>query len=606
MAASPGAEVFQKTFTQETFKKTLLMNRTETSWRWMHSGDSRGNEFPSPGSSEYHLPLARRPKSAGVSHFTARENLRLHSHAGLCLPASPKKSSAAHELPSPPKTPTDQDFQRVIDRLCKLQAVNYGRRIVLTEDKAESCVLDPSEVQYFKVMLAGKPTPLKVMLKRTKGKAVTYVSTAISEPSEVVNDAVYRKDLFTVTEMGAQFRLEAVFFAVQAIGTLAFSVNVHFGKRKITRSDSSPRSRLVQAKEEEQWERYRSKQEAKMPSPSKSFIRRNLVIVPTSSPKRIQEAESRRKAMEQRRKSAFIRRKSIEADRKKRTFFTLHKQEIKQQELQQTQLAAAQALRKRSCQKDWLRLMANAAFVEEAWGRFETRKSDLGIQAKQRKAAVKIQARFRCFLKGADVPGIALRHCRNALFICFRHTSPAFVQRSRSKLVRFLAISLQNSVIFAAASRMLRRSKCHLVTLVQRKWRKWVQRRQDMLEEMASGWTAVLETVMREAVKAGRNAKKWRKRKDLTPAYLHISAELKRQLLEEHLNKAKDTYKERLREYLRTQEELKRGGKRAFAEAWTREGALRPAPVLEYLPEKDQMRAYIDKAARLTLKSLKQ
>ena len=92
----------------------------------------------------------------------------------------------------------------------------------------------------------------------------------------------------------------------------------------------------------------------------------------------------------------------------------------------------------------------------------------------------------------------------------------------------------------------------------------------------------------------------------MTPAYLQISAELKRKLLEEHLNKAKAAYKERLQEYLKSQEELQRGGKRAFAEAWAIEGALQPTPVLEYLPSKDQMKAYIDKAARQTLKSLKE
>lgn len=604
MPSSPGVEVFQKTFTQETFKRTLLMNRTETSWRWMHSGETRGTEFPSPASSEYHLPLSRRPKSAGVSHFTARENQRLHSHIGLFLPASPKKSSAAQDS-SPPKTPTDQDFQRVIDRLCKLQSVNYGRRIILTEEKAESCVLDQGEVQYFKVVMAGKPTPLKVTLKRTKGKAVVYVSKAVSEPSELIKDAVYRKDLFTVTEMGAQFRLEAVYFAVQAIGALAFSIYVHFGRRKIARSDSSPRSRF-QAKEEEKWERYSRKQEAKMPSPGRSFIRRNLIIVPTSSPKRIKETQTRRKTIEERRKFASVRRKSIEADRKRRTFVILHKQEIKQQELEMVEVAAAQVLRKGNCQKDWVRLMANAAFVEESWERYEKRKFDIGIQAKQRKAAIKIQARFRCFLKGADVPGIAMRHCRTAFLIYFRHTSPPFVQRKRTKLVHFFSISLQNSVIFTAVSCMLHRGDVYLVTLVQRKWRKWMQRRQDMLEEMASVWSAVLEAVMKEAVKIGRNAKKWRKKKDLMPAYLQISAELKRKLLEEHLNKAKAAYKERLQEYLKSQEELQRGGKRAFAEAWAIEGALQPTPVLEYLPSKDQMKAYIDKAARQTLKSLKE
>lgn len=603
--SSPVIDAFQKTFTHETFKRTLLMNRTETSWRWMHSGGTHADEFPSPASSEYHLPLAKRPKSAGISHFTAKENQRLHIHTGISLLSSPKKTVITNESLSPPKTPTDKDFQRVIDRLYKFQSVNYGRRIILTEENAESCLLDPTEVQYFKVAVAGKPIPLKVTLRRTKGKAVVYVSRTMSEPSELINDAVYRGDMFTIADMGAQFRLEAVYFAIQAITALDISVSVHFGKRKIARSDSSPRSRFAQTIQEEKWEQYRTKQEAKVTSPVKSFIQLNLVVLSPSSPKRIQYTQSRKKTLEQRRKSALVRRKSIDAERKKRTFLILHKQEIKQQEQEQVVAAACKEQRRRNCQKDWIRLIRNAEFLEVSWERYGKRKTELVTQARERKAAIKIQARFRCFIKGADVPAIALRHCRNALLIHFRHISQPFVQRKRTKLLQFFSISLQNSIIFTAASRMLNRSKRYLVILVQRKWRKWVQLREEIIEKMSNGWAVVMSGMIKEAGRAGRNAKKWKKKKDLTPAYLHIPAELKRRMLEEHLNKAKAAYTERLSEYRKAQEALIKGGKRAFAELYEREGALPPAPVLQYMPEKDEMRVYIDRAARLTLKSLK-
>lgn len=598
-------DAFQKTFTPETFKRTLLMNKTETSWHWMHSKEAHAEEFPSPASSEYHLPLSKRPKSAGISHFTAKENQRLHNRTGISLLFSPKRTVTAQDSPSPPKTPTDKDFQRVIDRLYKFQSVNYGRRIILTEEKAESCILDPTEVQYFKVAVAGKPIPLKVTLRRTKGKAVVYVSRTISEPNELINDAVYRGDMFTIGDVGAQFRLEAVYFAVQAVTALDISVSVHFGKRKIARSDSTPRGRFAQTTEEEKWERYRTKQEAKVTSPGKSFIKLNLTVLSPSSPKRIQYTQSRKNTIEQRRKSALIRRKSIDAERKKRTFLILHKQEIKQKEQEQAVASAYIEERKRNCQKDWIRLIANAAVLEVSWERYGKRKTELVTQAKERKAAIKIQARFRCFIKGADVPAIALRHCRNALLIHFRHISHPFVQQKRTKLLKFFSLSLQNSIIFTAASRMLHRSKGYLVILVQRKWRKWVQRREDIMEKMSNAWAVLISIMIKEAGRAGRNAKKWKKNKDLTPAYLHIPAELKRRMLEEHLNKAKTAYCECLSEYVKEQEALKRGGKRAFAELYEREGALPPAPVLQYMPERDEMRVYIDRAARLTLKSLK-
>jgi hypothetical protein len=427
----------------------------------------------------------------------------------------------------------------------------------------------------------------------------------MSEPSELINDAVYRGDMFTIADMGAQFRLEAVYFAIQAITALDISVSVHFGKRKIARSDSSPRSRFAQTIQEEKWEQYRTKQEAKVTSPVKSFIQLNLVVLSPSSPKRIQYTQSRKKTLEQRRKSALVRRKSIDAERKKRTFLILHKQEIKQQEQEQVVAAAFKEQRKRNCQKDWMRLIRNAEFLEVSWERYGKRKTELVTQARERKAAVKIQARFRCFIKGADVPAIALRHCRNALLIHFRHISQPFVQRKRTKLLQFFSISLQNSIIFTAASRMLNRSKRYLVILVQRKWRKWAQLREEIIEKMSNCWAVVMSGMIKEAGRTGRNAKKWKKKKDLAPAYLHIPAELKRRMLEEHLNKAKAAYTERLSEYRKAQEALIKGGKRAFAELYEREGALPPAPVLQYMPEKDEMRVYIDRAARLTLKSLK-
>lgn len=447
--------MFQRTFTEATVKRTLQLNSTETKWMWMHSGE-RGVEFPSPTSSEYHLPMTKRPKSAGVSHLTARENQRLHNNISFYIPQSPKKPTFLPDS-SPPKTPTDHDFQRVIARLSKLQSVTYGRRITLVEDKTEVCVLENMEMQYFKVPLMDKAVPLNVMLKRTKGRAVIYMSKSVSEPSDLVNDGVYRKDMFTITELGSKFRIESIFFAMQAVGTLAVSVTIRFGKRRNIRSDWSPRGRLTQTEEEEKWENYQRKQEAKITSPAKSFVRLNLVVVPNSSPKRILEAQKKQKLAETRRKSAIIRRKSIEAEKKKRAFLQLHRQEVKQKECELVLEAEAQKRRKFNCQMDWLRLISNSHFLENLIFLTFSRKENLLLQAKQHKSAVKIQARFKAFVKGANVSEIALRHARRSFYLYYRQISYPIIKQHRAKLVAALRKSKENAVVVEAVWRLVKR-----------------------------------------------------------------------------------------------------------------------------------------------------
>lgn len=138
---------------------------------------------------------------------------------------------------------------------------------------------------------------------------------------------------------------------------------------------------------------------------------------------------------------------------------------------------------------------------------------------------------------------------------------------------------------------------------MQRQWKKWVEKREMMIEKMNGMWTKTLEGLLKDAAKNAKNAKKLKKKKDLTPGYLQISQELKRKLLLELLNKALADYSVQLQAYLTVQMGLMKGGKSAFLLEYERNGPLTAAPVLQCVPSREEMRSSINRAARLSLQA---
>lgn len=399
-----------------------------------------------------------------MSRYTVRENQRLKQHFERFRSA--KHASTRREDPSPPvRTPTDSDFQRLIDRLQKAQSgFRSNKRLSLVEDKVESCRLDQDEVQYMRVAVLNQPAPLRVVFRRNRGRLVAFVSRSVAEPSETLADAIVYRDVVKVMDTSPKFKCEVVYIAVKALTSSVFTVKIHFGKPELTRSDTTQPSKDHHNRSQEEilWEMLENSiQGRNSPNRSVNHIKQNLVILPPESPVRRAAAKLRKKQTVERRKSALARKQSLAQELRQRKYMELHRQETRLLELEQERSLQRLKNRKAACEKDWIRTIAWAKAAQAFLNSFQIRKAELALEAQKHKSAVLIQAHVRRITRGVGRPGIALRHCRNALLIYTHLTAPAFVSAVRQKLAIVLREARELSIVPKAMRKTLRAGKMY-------------------------------------------------------------------------------------------------------------------------------------------------
>lgn len=81
-------------------------------------------------------------------------------------------------------------------------------------------------------MVRGKKCPLRVNIKRKKGRLETYVSRTIPEPNDELCDACYKKDKFLISDTGLKFRVEMVYFCLHAVTDSILTFSVGFGPER--------------------------------------------------------------------------------------------------------------------------------------------------------------------------------------------------------------------------------------------------------------------------------------------------------------------------------------------------------------------------------------
>jgi len=428
--------------------------QTEEMWRGKEKNGE--TEFPSPASSEYHLPLSIRPKSAGMSQFTARENRRLEYRSDLQTMLSPKsglESGSTSRL----RSPTDKDFQRVLDRLQKLQTGNIGnRRILLSDSKDEELIMEPDEIQFFKIRCLGRPCPLKVTVEREKGALLIYMSRTITEPTEGEAEAVYKKDEFVISDPGLRFKTEFFYLGAKALNQTIFTIGLKYGKRGVSQSEANLRARReAELEEDAHLEELRKLLKPKASTYRDNFIKRNIqVLSPTSS----KSLKVKRKQAEERRKAVLVRKQTVIETKRQRTYLVLHRHELRMQAEEKAREIMELIARKETYEKAWLMLLFHQQGIDVLNAQFVRRKAEIELARRRNKAAILIQRFVRQQLSGLDRTGLGLRASRNSLLLYARLMFRPIRRTAKVKIVRVLKAALKNSILPMAASRMLRRS----------------------------------------------------------------------------------------------------------------------------------------------------
>ena len=371
------------------------------------------------------------------------------------------KSGLGSETAVRLKSPTDKDFQRVLDRLQKLQTGNIGsRRILLTDSKDEDLIMDTDEVQYFKIHCLGRPCPLKVTIEREKGSIVVYMSRTMTEPAEGEAEAVYKKDEFLISDSGLRFKTEFLYLSAKAYNQTIFTVGLKYGKRGMSQSEANLRARReAELEEEARLEDLNKILKPKASTYRDNFIKRNIQLLSPASFSSHKVLKIKRKQAEERRKAVLIRKQTVMESKRQRTYLVLHRHELRVQAEEKAREIMELIARKETYEKAWLMMLFNQQGIDVLMEKFVKRKAELELAKRRNRAARLIQRFVRIQLSNLDRIGLALRASRNSLLLYSRLMFRPIRRTAKVKIVRVIKAAFKNSILPMAASRMLRRSK---------------------------------------------------------------------------------------------------------------------------------------------------
>ena len=271
-----------------------------------------------------------------------------HSRCGSNQPESPSlrwdelgNHSQTLERLSPVRSgkqlPSDSDFQRLISRLEQVVSGSELRGFVLVAGKTVRLELAIGEWQYLKVKAAGLPSPLTVVLKRTKGRVASYASLSVPEPDHQSCDFASRTDRFLVTAHGPRFKTKWIFLGLHCIEQAVFTLTVRVAPVKKGKSAdySKPQGLMELAELRKDAEKRKAlfqrvesilavrKEKMLQKCSNRDFVRENKTLRTEEELGAKREAETLRREEALRRYEAALNRK------KQRALLQLNKQETK-------------------------------------------------------------------------------------------------------------------------------------------------------------------------------------------------------------------------------------------------------------------------------------
>lgn len=583
--------------------------------------------FPSPTSSGFEVPIGySRPMTSTISTMTTRQNERLEQRFANLSQSGPyfePRAVTASQLYSPrhlaPKSPSDRDFKRVLDRLEKItssQGTAYGR-VNLKEGKGFDMTLDEGDRQHFRIFTRNFPCPLRIALKRS-GKTVLYLSRTLMEPSEALYDMTTKGDKMILSDPGLKFRIESVFLTLIALEDCKFSILATFGrevqeggkltirKRNIHKDGTLKALDEIKKDEKRLLELYEAVEEiekkrknaALIRSQSKDFIELNKAV---HSPKPELYRERQELLAVRTSQAKTIKARHIEA-KKDKALAMIYRREQLQEIARQTRLAAEARLRRQASERKVIFVVFFAVSMEGLYGAFVHGKLQAAEEHRKATAAVKIQYQIRRWFNRVDRTGLALLISHSAFNLFHQLCSPLLLAES-SRIVKMCAADSRSNHKLASVFRSFYRQS----TLVQQVWRKYQVRLRKQWTDLNACWARALDVMKADLMRKKTPGKKGKggKKKDDSMALYNISAAAKQQVLSKHMLERKKAYRLRIKAYLSDTKLLRQMGPQAYQMRHSsldddEMRAATAAPVFQFLPTTEEMVKLVETAITLS------
>lgn len=548
----------------------------------------------SPDDSQYNIKIIfpDRPKTSHLSGLTLKENERSTSQVTLLTKPRNYESLSLSQPSLSLKLPSEQDFTKILTKLEMVSSNRTGghRRIVLNDSDSIDILLEFGTTQYFCINSKGLKSPMVVILKRKKGKVVTYTSKVNPEPSRGMCDSVFKTDFIQVSDISGLFKVDAVYLGIEAITETILSMSVHFGKKNLIKKISGLRNQLEDLDSANKLTElvlttrpdpeFSIKNHKSTKPVNKDFIKLNL----ENAKQKILPLTTTAKIWKTRKEQAQTRKKVQMLEKKEKTTYQINKHLIKRQMEREKRLKNEELMINQTKEKMWISFIFLINCTSDINKLRNYNRQVKLIRIRKGLLASKIQRAYR-LRAGTDLKHVTFLRTSHLLKLFCVNTKP-FLKNTLTKCIKE---SSKNHLVPYAFTKTIDK-----LILVQRTWQAYCQKNKIRTENFIKLWNNVVEEqILKAAMK--KHPKESKK-------YSSISLSVRTTILNEHIIECKKKYLKLISEYKGKAERKVENVINQFRRI-KKLGTLifsADAPIYTILPSKAEMLKLIEKAIKIS------
>lgn len=449
--------------------KNLNLGSTsyEQTWDSLYSPRSAVQETTkSIDDSQYQITVnfPLRPKTSSLSGLTLQENERV-MHSARTLLSHRSYANAPVFTESNMKLPDERAFTRILNKIEMIVSNKYmaHRGSTLRDGEPIEIMAEANSFSYLKIMTRGKRCPLRVHLKRVKGRVVTYVSRMNPEPSQALHDSVHKIDYFEVSDPGLKFKSDSVHFGIEAIEDSTFHVTVNFGRlkvnlnnqRKLNKQETYIEVDNIRKNEIMQYELSKRVEDAiarrKLDliknSNNKDFLKLNMNVVVPNSIDFIKDRKIMTQRIETRRKEAKVKNQMALKEKQLRAVNVINKQLIRAEEEKKERIRKEQLVVLQKEQREWLIVIFLAKSVVALKDTRNALREERFEGLRRSSSARKIQKFYRSHSGHKSISESSISRAKDLILFSFHHHKPFLMQSLKVQLLKCIHESARNHTL---------------------------------------------------------------------------------------------------------------------------------------------------------------
>lgn len=599
---------------QERMRRNLEQRQSTLIWE-LHHGNRPGTAEPLV-LDQYTRTSSRLHVKGVMSPLTIQQNERLETHSTI---PSPQIVITAPVSPSSRTSlgPSERDYKRLMDRLERLASARAGGsgREQLKESKPFECILEEGETQFCFANVRRRQIPLRLTIRRLRGKLKTYISKTTPEPSENSYDEVHKSDHIVLSEPGLRFKFPCYYMGFKATEDTSFVVQIAFGRdkaedeillRKRQFKSQSSNTNLDELRLDEALKlelnlkvgaiiKHRKSSSAQMMQ--KDYVEINKRILSPTSPERMTLTSTKSQVHLHRISTAQSRKRENMEIKRQKTLLAINRHRLRLEEEERLRKAKEHLEKELRCSGNWISLLNFAVISWNMLESYRQKKEQIRQMERRTAASIRIQRLVRRKYGRVRGKDLALSQCLSDFRLFEGLVGPLMRVLAGRSVVQHLRATARNNLVQDTFKSFYRR-----VTLIQHMWRAYVHKDKERWRLLIEQWGKGIEIILKEANEKWPGKKGTKKRQEIMDKYLGLPVSVRNVYLRNSFKSAKLRYREQVREYI-TRSYHDQTFKAAKAFRWLlmrgAEGEdLVLAPAFVYLPDEETMRLIIEEAVR--------